>query len=160
MSETKQKIKTSMYQLDYVIWKLLFLNRMFWIPEINQSSFDRVSGVHDSFHHERIHAFAVGRRRPGDLDIHSSISTTTEQSSLLSNRLLKFPFLLLSTNFKSCRGVVEISFWKWKSSNQNSTVEWRSVWPDLAIYYSLGNYSMPRATFILPKSLTHFRQFL
>ena len=33
------------------------------------------------------------------------------------------------------------------------------MWPDWAIYYTLGNFSKPRATINLPKSPTHFRPF-
>ena len=35
-----------------------------------------------------------------------------------------------------------------------------AVWPDWAIFYTLGNFSMPGAIIILPISPTHSRQFL
>ena len=35
-----------------------------------------------------------------------------------------------------------------------------TVWPDWAIYYTLGNFSKPMARIILPKLPTYFRQFL
>ena len=35
----------------------------------------------------------------------------------------------------------------------------KDVWPDLAIYWTLGNFSKPVATFSLPKSLTFLDNF-
>ena len=48
----------------------------------------------------------------------------------------------------------------WQSKNSfYKSIPWVSVWPDWTIYWTLGNFSQPLATFTLPKSPTFLRNF-
>ena len=46
-----------------------------------------------------------------------------------------------------------------KRTSTSTYADWAKVWPDWAIYWTLGNFSKPLATINLPKSLTFLGNF-